>query len=176
MSDETRQILSDAFIENRVKYLRFLKARVRNDATAEDLLQDLFIKITQAKLPETIEKPESFIYRMASNLMLDHIRASKRRQNRNQDWTDQATTQVGNAMASNIVPIDDVIIAREKLDAVRKSLETLSPKSREAFRRAKFQGQSYSEIAEAMYISVSTVEKHMIKALRHVTQAFEDNK
>ncbi len=54
------------------------------------------------------------------------------------------------------------------MERLKRVLETLPPKCREAFELRKFDGLSQREIAQKMSIAESTVEKHLAKALRLV--------
>lgn len=170
----SREILTQVFLKERANFQRFLAARVRNTVLAEDLVQDLYLKISKTTLPETIENPNGFLYRMASNLALDHIRSEQRRRKRDSDWSTNQSAQIGDQPASMATPADEAMFAKQRLAIVMNALETLSPKSREVFKLHKFQNQPYKDIALALNISVSTVEKHMIKALKHLGAAREE--
>ena len=59
-----------------------------------------------------------------------------------------------------------VVTSRERLARLVAALETLPPKTRTIFRLHKFDGVSYADIASQLDISRSSVEKHMMEALR----------
>lgn len=67
---------------------------------------------------------------------------------------------------------------REEVERIRRVLEKLPPKCREAFELRKFEELSQREIAQRMQVSESTVEKHLVKALRmimnQITEAESD--
>ena len=68
------------------------------------------------------------------------------------------------------VPIDQALIAREKLNNVCAALEELPHNVRATFRRHKFDGLSYAEVAAEQGVSRSLVEKHMMRALKHLLE------
>ncbi|HHL42490.1 MAG TPA: RNA polymerase sigma factor [Hellea balneolensis] len=168
MSEEQRKKLVALYLEQRAALLRFLCARLRNPELAEDVLQDLYLKISGANLSTDIGNPSGFLFRMASNLALDHIRKTKRTQIRDQAWSDLNSERAGNDFKTDTPEADAALIAKERLAALKNRLQSLSPKAREAFERHKFQEQSYQQIADEMGISIGTVGKHMGKALKHI--------
>ena len=161
--------LMAVYLEHRSALLRFLTARLRNPELAEDILQDLYIKLLHANLPEVIDNPAGFLFRMASNLALDNIRGARRAKARDQAWSDMNSEKVGSDFRADIPNADDALIAKQKLAALKNRLNSLSPKAREAFERHKFHGQSYKQVAEDMGISIGTVGKHLGKAIKHIT-------
>ncbi len=170
MSDAQRDNLTNIYLEQRPALLRFLCARLRNPERAEDVLQEVYLKLARTNLPETIDNPSGFLFRMASNLALDHIRKSKRTQLRDQAWSDLNSEKAGSQYKMDTPHTDDALIAKERLAALKERLQTLSPKAREAFERHKFDGQSYKQVAEEMGVSIGTVGKHLGKALKHIIE------
>jgi RNA polymerase sigma-70 factor (ECF subfamily) len=168
MPNRQRDILMELYLEQRASLLRFLRARLRDPELAEDVLQDVYLKLERTALPSDIDNPSGFLFRMASNLALDHIRKNKRTRLRDQAWSDLNSEKAGNDYRADTPHADDALIAKERLNALKKHLQSLSPKSREAFERHKFQGQSYKQVAQEMDISIGTVGKHLGKALKHI--------
>ncbi|NWM55037.1 RNA polymerase sigma factor, partial [Escherichia coli] len=79
----------------RGELLRFLVARTGNPAEAEDLLQELWLRIRDAT-PGPVANGRAYLYRAAQNLVLDRLREARRREARDKDWSDtQAETVVG---------------------------------------------------------------------------------
>ncbi|PHQ67520.1 MAG: RNA polymerase subunit sigma-24 [Robiginitomaculum sp.] len=171
MSHSQRDILTTVYLEQRPALLRFLCARMRNPERAEDVLQDVYLKLTRSNLPKVIDNPSGFLFRMASNLALDHIRKSKRARLRDQAWSDLNSEKVGSEFQSDAPHADDALIAKERLTTLKVRLQTLSPKAREAFERHKFEGQSYKQVADQMGISTGTVGKHLSKAIKHIMES-----
>ncbi|MCF6220985.1 MAG: sigma-70 family RNA polymerase sigma factor [Robiginitomaculum sp.] len=171
MPNTQRDILTAVYLEQRPALLRFLCARLRNPERAEDVLQDVYLKLTRTNLPPLIDNPSGFLFRMASNLALDHIRKGKRARLRDQAWSDLNSEKSGSQFRADIPHADDALIAKERLAALNTRLQTLSPKAREAFKRHKFEGQSYKQVADEMGISIGTVGKHLGKAIKHIMDA-----
>ena len=168
MREDLRQTLSTLYLEQRSALLRFLTTRVRNPELAEDILQDLYLKLMRTNLPEEIGNPSGFLFRMAANLSLDHIRKNKRARLRDQAWVDTYSEKSGSEYVADLPDADAAITGQQRLAALKARLESLSPKAREAFIRHKFDGLSYQQVADEMGISIGTVGKHIGKALKHI--------
>lgn len=158
--------LTDAYFEQRDALARFLRARLGGSADVEDLLQDLYLKASRVDPETEVRDPRAFLYKLASNLLMDRRRSSLRTAARDGAWRD--TTQV----AGLTEDIDDapsaeaVVAGRERLTALVAALETLPRKTAAIFRMHKFDGLSYAEVAARLEISKSSVEKHMMEALK----------
>lgn len=154
--------LAPVFLENRAALLRFLRARGAGD-DAEDLLQDLWLKLDGRDF-DGIDDPLSYLYRMANNLMLDRYRSTSRRERREQDWVNSS----GGVMAesADLTPVDEQLIAAQRLKAAGAALRDLGPRVELVFRRFRVEGVGQKAIAEQLGVSLTTVEKDLQKAYR----------
>ena len=156
----TAQQLKSVFLESRPALLRFLRARGAATDEAEDLLQDLFIKL-EVQPTNSIAEPRAYLYRMADNLMLDRRRSAQRRSKREETWLDESQDS---AAGARVVASDDLLIAQEQLRQVGAALATLPLRTVEIFRRFRLDGERQKIIAADLGISVSAVEKHLQRA------------
>jgi RNA polymerase sigma-70 factor (ECF subfamily) len=156
------------FLSLRPELGRFLNARGAQDAEAEDLLQDLYLRLREANVGP-IAEPRAYLYRMANNLMLDLRRSATRRLRREEAWTD-----AGAGAQRDVDPqpsAEDTLLARERLKAVGDALAKLPERTREVFQRYRLGGEPQKTIALDLAISVSAVEKHLQHAYRAVIDA-----
>lgn len=153
--------LEAVFLDNRPALLRFLRARGAGDV-AEDLLQELWIKAS-AGASGPIAEPLAYLYRTANNLMLDRRRAEMRGARRDGLWSETG---------DDTAPPDgeDRLIARERLEQVRRTLAELGERTDAIFRRYRLDGRSQRDIAAEFGISLSAVEKHLQKAYRALAE------
>lgn len=149
--------------------LRFLTARLGDAATADDIYQELFVRLRGGALPADLSNPRGYLFRMAYNLANEFTRARRRQDARDANWTETTTHKVGGDTVSDSSAADDALAAKERLTVVMRALEALPPKSREVFVMCRVQGLSHRQIADVMGISTKTVEKHMTAALKHLT-------
>ena len=68
---------NDVFITQRITLLRTLERMVNNHSTAEDLLQETYLRVTRALSERSVEHLEPFVFQTARNLALDHLRARR---------------------------------------------------------------------------------------------------
>jgi RNA polymerase sigma factor (sigma-70 family) len=156
------------YSQRRADLTRFLAAKLRNAAESEDLVQDLYIRLQNAKLPDEISNPVGFVFTMASNMAYDHQRSASRRSRRNESWGAVNYDTAGGQSRSDAPTSEDALGARQMLARIEFALNDLPDRTAAIFRLHKFSGLSYAEVARELDVSVSTVEKHMIKALQYV--------
>jgi len=113
-----------------------------------------------------VREPRAYLYRLASNLMMDRWRSGRRSAARDAAWR-TVTHESGPAGDLDDAPSAEAVVAgRERLGILLAALEDLPEKTKTIFRLHKFDGFSYGEVAENLNVSRSTVEKHMMDALR----------
>jgi RNA polymerase sigma factor (sigma-70 family) len=154
------------YLEKRANLVRFFAARLGSLEAAEDLAQDLYLKLSTMEPVEDVQNPMALLYRMGANLMLDRLRRERRGAVREDAWLKVERTTLGGEDVVDHPPADEALAGRQRLAQLIAGLETLPPRMREAFRRHKLEGMSHAETARAMGISISAVEKHVSGALK----------
>ncbi|MEX0299731.1 MAG: RNA polymerase sigma factor [Kordiimonas sp.] len=148
---------------NREKLRRFLVSRFRDVDFADDVLQETFLKLDSFAFDKPIHNVEGFLFRVANNVALDMRRKFVSDQSRDQKWYE---TKV--VAESSSPTVEDEIDVKKQLEQTIACLQLLSPRSREVFVANRFEGLTYKQVAEKFGLSQSTVEKHMIKAIKHL--------
>lgn len=154
------------YLEKRANLVRFFAARLGARAAAEDLAQDLYLKIAALPADEPVQNPNALLYRMGANLMLDHLRQDRRAAAREGAWRETVTLRIGAEDVQDEPSVEDAIGDRQRLAQLLAGLQDLPPRMRQAFQLHKLQGLSHAETARAMGVSVSAVEKHISGALK----------
>jgi RNA polymerase sigma factor (sigma-70 family) len=162
-------VLLAVYLERRANLVRFFAARTASQAAAEDLAQELYLKIVSRPDPSAAENPAALLYRMAVNLLLDRARAETRSAARDGDWRSAHRTAVAGVEVADEPPADEVTASRQRLRQLVEAVERLPPQMRRAFTLHKLQGLSQAEAARAMGISLKSVEKHVAAALKALT-------
>jgi len=161
--------LLQAYLERREQLVRFFTLRMGSAAAAEDLVQDIYVKISErTEIGDGVHSPAAFLYRLGSNLMLDRLKQTRRAQARDHAWRDLGAVSAGGEDVADAPAADDALAAKQRLAAIVEALNALSPPCRRAFRLHKFEGLSHAETAQAMGVSKSSVEKYISAALRHL--------
>ena len=140
--------------------------RLQSADAAEDLLQELYLKLATRPPTGAIENPIAYLLRLGGNLMLDRMKAQRRTAAREQAWRDVRVADVGGVDVSEEPRADEVLAAKQRLQSLVRALEDLPPKTRTIFRMHKLEGMGQSEVAEAVGLSRSAVEKHISTAIK----------
>jgi RNA polymerase sigma-70 factor (ECF subfamily) len=156
------QSLQTLFMASRPALLRFMQLRGVSADEAEDLAQDLYLKLEDLTVGP-IAEPRAYLYRMAENLLLDRRRAAIRRARREEQWS-QAGTDLQTSPGDPATAADDALIARQQLHIIQSALARLPERTVEIFRRFRIEGERQKHIAAELGISVSAVEKHLQRA------------
>ena len=167
LDDEPASPLVAAYLNKRQDLLRYFTLRLRSAAMAEDVVQDIYLRIAGAA-PGAIENETAYLYRLGTNLMLDRLKQRRRATAREEAWHESTVVRISGAAMSNDPPADDAAAARERLTRLLAALDRLPPQRRRAFVLHKLDGLSHVETAQRMGISRSAVEKHIIAALQQL--------
>jgi RNA polymerase sigma factor (sigma-70 family) len=151
------QGLQQIFEEHRQQLLRYLRAHGAGDA-AEDLLQELWLKVAAAPAGP-IANPRSYLFRAATNLMIDRRRSDAQARRREREWSDVAD-RLPDAAANDPGP-DRRLQGRQQLALVEAQLGKLPPRALAIFRAHRIDGQTQREIAASMALSASTIESDL---------------
>lgn len=167
--------LEVAYGVHRTDLLRLLLARTGDPAEAEDLLQELWVKIRHQPAGP-VANGRAYLFRMAQNLVIDRLRERQRRMRRERRWSDAVT----DFASAGMEPVDqrktaeEQIVDREEIAALTSAIANLPEGARRAFELHKIVGLSHAEVAARLGISKSGVEKHMAVAMKYLRRALMD--
>lgn len=161
-------------LQNRAPLVRFLYARLGGEAEAEDVYQDVYLKLTHADPPAALAQPLAYVYRVAANAALDHVRQRRRREERDEAWVDVTVTRSGNSAVSDDPDAYSIVEQRQRLERLAKAIDALPPQARRVFVRLRVEGATHAEIAAELGVSKSAIEKSIAVAMRHLLKAMDD--
>ncbi len=164
MSEAEKQ----AFLERlsaqyRTPLVRYFRRHMADGSEAEDMAQEVFVRTLHKVGAARIENAEAFLFSVAVNLLRDRARRAKTRSLGLAEITDQPNN------AEAFTP-ERVVLGKESLQTVLAALDKVGEKSKDIFILHRLENMKYHEIADLYGISVSAVEKHMIKALAHLAR------
>jgi RNA polymerase sigma factor (sigma-70 family) len=151
------QGLQQIFEENREPLLRYLRAHGAGDA-AEDLLQELWLKIA-ASPPGPVANPRSYLFRSATNLMIDRRRSEGQAQRREIEWSGLADRLPGSA--ANDPGPDRDLDGKRTLALVEAELARLPARALSIFRKHRIEGRTQRQVAAELGFSPSTIESDL---------------
>ncbi len=147
------------------RLLLFATHYLNSKEDAEDIVQDVFIKLWEKKKQINIKTNlNAYLFSMTRNACLDHLRAAKSKvalNNKEQvdAWINHFS--LSNANASNL-------IEKELEQQIEKAIALLPDKSKNVFIKSRIQGIAHHEISTQLNISSKTVEYHIGRALKHM--------
>ena len=149
---------NQVFLAQRVTLLRTLERMVNNHSTAEDLLQETYLRVTRALSERAVEHLEPFVFQTARNLALDHLRA---RRIQSRTVVEDVPIEVIEGVASPLSTPEEAHQAAQLLERLSVSLSQLSARQQRIFILSRLHGCSYQEIADELNVSLSTVQKEL---------------
>ena len=149
--------------------LKFFLRRVRDRALAEDLTQEVLLRIIRSRDTDLIENPEGYVFKTAANLFLDHRRRLLRNPTlRAQSLEDALAGEPGTRLVEDRSP-ERVLMGEATLTEVLAALGELGEMTRNVFILYRLENMQQKDIAALYRIGQSTVEKHVMKAMLHLS-------
>jgi RNA polymerase sigma-70 factor, ECF subfamily len=140
----------------------FAHRLVGSRATAEDIVQDLFLAIWRRYPEFNYSDPLPYLYRATYNRALSH----GRNQRRKASWLARATRE----NAERATPPDDLAAQDEVAEAIEQAIAALPQRCRLIFTMHREQHLSYAEIADILRLSKKTIETQMLRALKSLRE------
>lgn len=165
--DHGREAVADGLARKYGKALHlFFVKRGLTHAEAEDLTQEVYLRIARMKDVNSIREPEAFLFQAAANLLRDKIRRDRVRRR-----ADHVSVETCQLPAEDSSPFR-VLAGKQALEGVLRALNELPPRQRDVFVLHRFEGLTYTQIAARLGVSVSAVEKHMMKAIARIHESW----
>ena len=144
---------------------RYFRKRAPADEV-DDLVQNVFLKMQARSAGEPVADIERYLFRIAATVLVDGHR------------DDPLLLRRHEPMHEGVEPIDTlsperILIGAEALDRIMAVLQSLPPRTSEAFILHRFEEMTYDAIARRMGISKSGVEKLIMRALDRLMESWE---
>jgi RNA polymerase sigma factor, sigma-70 family len=158
------------------KVFAYISLYIRDQALAEDLFQDTFMKVIQSVKAGKYQdngKFISWVMRIAHNLIIDHFRRIKQMNTISNDDYESDLFNSKKLCDSNV---EDDMISRQIQKDVRKMITFLPEDQREVVILRHYAGLSFKEIAEITDVSINTALGRMRYALINMRKLMEEKK
>lgn len=134
---------------------------VKDENATEDIVSEVFLKlwIMRASLPG-LENPSGWLYRMATNLSINHLRRNKQEA--------VVLKKIYMDLPSIENDVDDGFSLKELKLAIKSAVATLSPLRKRIYELSREQGLNRQEIAALLQISENTVKNQLRLSLQHI--------
>jgi RNA polymerase sigma factor (sigma-70 family) len=144
---------------------RYLARLTGNHSDAQEIAHDAYVRVYPAMQDKEIGRPQAFLYTTARHLALDRIR----RRDRSPFWDVPAAT--GETSLSPAPGVESVVMAREEWGLMQQAVANLPPGCRQVLLLRTVERLSHEEIAARLGLARSSVEKHLMRAVRLLHEA-----
>ena len=157
--------------------LSFMYRMARNAAVAEDLAQEVFLRVYRSR--ETYEPSAKFstwLYRIATNLAVNHARDTRHERPEVQVSLDEPDEESGATLElpDAALNAEQQIVRRERLLAIRKKIEALPEQQRLAVIMHKYQQMDYKQIADVLKKSESATKSLLFRAYETLREQLKE--
>lgn len=159
----------------------FLYRQVGHPATAEDLLQEVFLRVIKsAPTYKRQAKFTTWVYTIARNLCVDHGRRAKHRKARSLDQpvrgkdNEPGGTTMGDMTADKSPDVERQVISKRLQGKLERAIATLSEEQREVFLMREYLNLPFKEIGEIVGCPENTVKSRMRYALDRLRQELDE--
>lgn len=157
--------------------ISFMYRMTHNSATAEDLAQEVFLRVYRSRAGYTADaKFTTWLYRIATNLAVNHARDTRHERPEvtvNIDESDEETGLTVDVPDTSMNAEQD-ILRRERLAAIRKHVEALPERQRLAVLMHKYQNMDYKQIADVLHLSESATKSLLFRAYETLREKLKD--
>ena len=155
----------------------FMYRMTHNSAVAEELSQEVFLRVYRSRTSYSADaKFTTWLYRIATNLAVNYARDTKNERpevKASLDETDEETG-LGIDVADERPNVEQQILRRERLKAIRKHVEALPERQRLAVMMHKYQELDYRQIAEVLHLSESANKSLLFRAYETLRQSLKE--
>ena len=157
----SQEALGELYARYRNPLMNFCKKYMRNEADAEDLIQDVFLQLWEKRHSlDTVSSFAGYVQTMTQNKVFYTFRQS-----------DIHSRFVRNMLTNgkdSMNKTEETIIDKDYAEFLDKIIESLSPMQKKVFRLSRIEGLTYKEIAELLQISADTVKEYVSLALKKI--------
>jgi len=155
----------------------FMYRMARNAAAAEDLAQEVFLRVYRSR--ETYEASAKFttwLYRIATNLAVNHARDTRHERPEVQISLDEPDEETGTTfeVPDASMNAEQQIVRRERMLAIRKKVESLPEQQRLAVIMHKYQQMDYKQIADVLKKSESATKSLLFRAYETLREQLKE--
>ncbi|HKM48392.1 MAG TPA: RNA polymerase sigma factor [Terriglobales bacterium] len=155
----------------------FMYRLCHNPSTAEELAQEVFLRVYRSRTSyEPSAKFTTWLYRIATNLAVNHARDTRHERPENTLRLDEPDQETGTTpdLADGSLSAEEQILKRERLAAIRKVVNALPERQRVAVIMHKYQQMDYREIAGVLKLSESATKSLLFRAYETLREQLKE--
>ena len=147
--------------------IHFMYRMVRNQAIAEELAQEVFLRVYRSRETYRAEaRFSTWLYRIATNLGVNHARDNRYERTASTVYLDETDAETGTTpdVADSTPGAEDNLLRNERLSAIRQHVLALPERQRVAVLMHKYEGMDYRQIGEVLKLSESATKSLLFRA------------
>ncbi len=168
----------DILIEKyRRPIINFMFRMVHNQAVAEELAQEVFLRVYRSRQTYRAEaKFTTWLYRIATNLGVNHARDTKHERAAQNVYLDEPDPETGTTpdVADQTASVEENLLRDERMRAIRQHVMALPERQRNAVLMHKYQGLDYKQIGEVLKLSESATKSLLFRAYQTLRERLKD--
>jgi RNA polymerase sigma-70 factor (ECF subfamily) len=157
--------------------INFLFRMVHNQAVAEELAQEVFLRVYRSRESYRAEaKFTTWLYRIATNLAVNHARDTKHERAAQNVYLDSPDEETGTTpeVADDRPTVEQNLLKDERMAAIRKHVMALPERQRTAVLMHKYQGLDYRQIGEVLKLSESATKSLLFRAYQTLREKLKE--
>jgi RNA polymerase sigma-70 factor, ECF subfamily len=157
--------------------INFLYRMVHNQAVAEELAQEVFLRVYRSRESYRAEaKFTTWLYRIATNLAVNHARDTKHERAAQSVYLDVPDEETGTTpeVADDRPTLEQSLLKDERMAAIRKHVMALPERQRTAVLMHKYQGLDYKQIGEVLKLSESATKSLLFRAYQTLREKLKE--
>ncbi|MGD0601014.1 MAG: sigma-70 family RNA polymerase sigma factor [Terriglobales bacterium] len=155
----------------------FMYRMCHNPSTAEELAQEVFLRVYRSRTSyEPSAKFSTWLYRIATNLAVNHARDTRHERPENTVRLDEPNQETGTTpdLADDSLSAEEQILKRERLAAIRSKVNALPERQRMAVVMHKYQQMDYRQIADVLKLSESATKSLLFRAYETLREQLKE--
>jgi RNA polymerase sigma-70 factor (ECF subfamily) len=157
--------------------IHFLYRMVRNQAVAEEMAQEVFLRVYRSRESYRAEaKFTTWLYRIATNLAVNHARDTKHERAVRNVYLDAPDEQTGTRpdVAGDEPSAEQRLLREERMKAIRAQVMALPERQRMAVVMHKYQGMDYREIGQVLKLSEPAIKSLLFRAYQTLRETLKE--
>jgi RNA polymerase sigma-70 factor (ECF subfamily) len=157
--------------------IHFLFRMVRNQAVAEELAQEVFLRVYRSRESYRAEaKFTTWLYRIATNLAVNHARDTRHERSAQTIYLDAPDEETGTTpdVADDEPSVEQKLMRDERMAAIRKHVMALPERQRMGVLMHKYQGMDYRQIGDVLKLSESATKSLLFRAYQTLRDKLKD--
>jgi RNA polymerase sigma-70 factor (ECF subfamily) len=157
--------------------IHFMFRMVHNQAVAEELAQEVFLRVYRSRETYRAEaRFSTWLYRIATNLGVNHARDTRHERSASTIYLDETDSETGTTpdVADTTPGAESAMLRRERLNAIRQHVLALPERQRIAVLMHKYDGMDYRQIGDILKLSESATKSLLFRAYQTLREKLKD--